>query len=135
MAHAGAGFDDRNESVVAHHFYKSAAAARYHQIDVADRLKHLSRRFVVGIEERSAVFRKIMFGEHASNKCNCGLVGVDSIRPALEHAGVAAFQAKRENVERHVRASLIDNADNAERHAHLANVHAVRLCPFSKSDA
>ena len=52
-------------------------------------------------------------------------VGVRGDRRAAQHDRVARLQAQRGAVDRHVRARLVDDRDDAERHAHLAHVEAV----------
>ena len=47
-------------------------------------------------------------------------------RGAAQDDRVARLQAQRRGVDRHVRARLVDDRDDAERHAHLAHVQAVR---------
>ena len=44
---------------------------------------------------------------------------------AAQDDRVARLQAQRGGVDRHVRARLVDDGDDAERHAHLAHVEAV----------
>ena len=56
-------------------------------------------------------------------------VGVRGRRGAAQHDRVARLQAQRGGVDRHVRARLVDDGDDAERHAHLAHVEAVGQAP------
>ena len=44
---------------------------------------------------------------------------------AAQHDRVAGLQAQRGGVDRHVRPRLVDDGDDAERHAHLAHVEPV----------
>jgi hypothetical protein len=53
-----------------------------------------------------------------------GAVGADGFRAAAQDGGVAGFQAQCRGVRRHVRPRLVDDADDAERHAHLADLDA-----------
>ena len=53
-------------------------------------------------------------------------VGVRRGRRAAQHDRVARLQAQRRRVDRHVRPRLVDDRDDAERHAHLAHVEPVR---------
>ena len=52
-------------------------------------------------------------------------VGVRGRRGAAQHDRVAGLQAQRRGVDRHVRPRLVDDGDDAERHAHLAHVEPV----------
>ena len=46
--------------------------------------------------------------------------------PPRSTDGVAALERERGDVDGHVRPRLVDRADDAERHAHLGDLHAVR---------
>ncbi len=59
-----------------------------------------------------------------------GFVGVTGVAAAFQHAGVARFDAERENVGRDVGPRFADHADHAERHADLAQSHAVGTGPL-----
>ena len=63
--------------------------------------------------------------QHALHYGNRRLVGEVRVLAALEHAGVSAFETKRENVQRDVGARFINDAYHAERHRHLAKAEAV----------
>ena len=52
-------------------------------------------------------------------------VGVRRRRRAAQHDGVAGLQAQRGGVDRDVRPRLVDDRDDAERHAQHAHVEAV----------
>ena len=56
-------------------------------------------------------------------------VGVRRRRRAAQHDGVAGLQAQRGGVDRDVRARLVDDRDDAERHAQPADVEAVGQPP------
>ena len=65
----------------------------------------------------------------------CGKRGMDgaaraqAVGAAAQDRGIAGFQAQRAGIGGHVRPALIDDADDAERHAHPLDRHAVRSCP------
>ena len=48
------------------------------------------------------------------------------ILTAFQHAGITAFETKREDVEGYVRASLVDHSDDTERYAHTTETKSVR---------
>ena len=52
-------------------------------------------------------------------------VGAERRRRAAQQRRVAALQAEPGGVDRHVRAGLVDDADHAERHPHLAQLQPV----------
>ncbi|KAF1858399.1 hypothetical protein Lal_00014910 [Lupinus albus] len=53
-------------------------------------------------------------------------VAVDGFRTAAQDGGVAALDAQAGRVDRHVRARFVDDADDAQRHAHAAHLDARR---------
>ena len=55
-----------------------------------------------------------------------GLVGMDSFGTAAQDGCIAGFQAQSGGIRRHVGARFVDDADDAERHAHLADLDAGR---------
>ena len=55
-----------------------------------------------------------------------GLVAANGFRAAAQDAGVAGFQAQAGRIGGHIRASLVDDANHAQRHAHLAQLDAGR---------
>ena len=55
--------------------------------------------------------------------------GAEALRAAAQDHGVAGLEAQHGGVRRHVRAALVDHADDAERHAHALDRHAVRTGP------
>ena len=50
----------------------------------------------------------------------------ESFRAAAQDHGIAGLEAERAGVGGDVRAALVDHADDAERHAHALDAHAVR---------
>ena len=52
---------------------------------------------------------------------------------ATQNGGIAAFQTQARCIGRDVRARLIDDADHAKRHAHMADLDAGRA-PFDVGD-
>src|SRR5690606_8632723 len=54
------------------------------------------------------------------------LVGIDRLRAATQGGGVAGFQAQGGGIDGHVRACLVDDADDAERYAHAADLDTGR---------
>ena len=58
-----------------------------------------------------------------------GAVGAVALGAAAQDRGIAGLEAERGGVDRHVGAALVDDADDAERHAHALDRHAVRPGP------
>ena len=62
-----------------------------------------------------------------------GAARVVAVRAAAQDRGVAGLEAQRAGVGRHVRPALVDDADDAERHAHALDVEAVGPRPAAPS--
>ena len=58
-----------------------------------------------------------------------GAVGALALGAAAQDRGIAGLEAERGGVGRDVGSALIDDADDAERHAHALDRHAVRPRP------
>ena len=63
--------------------------------------------------------------EHLVDHGHAGLVAVNGIASTLQHTGVAALEAEREHVVGHVGTGLVNHADDAEGHAHAAQLQSV----------
>ena len=57
-------------------------------------------------------------------------VGVQGLAAAAQDNSVAGFEAENGRVNGHVGTGLINHGDDTERHAHLANEHAVGTLPL-----
>jgi hypothetical protein len=54
---------------------------------------------------------------------------IGGIRAAAQDHRIAGLEAERAGIGRHVRAALIDDADDAERRAHAFDLQPVRAVP------
>jgi hypothetical protein len=73
---------------------------------------------------------------HASGERGVnGAAGERRVRAAAQNRGVAGFQAQRAGIRCDVGAALVDNSNNAKRHAHALDDHAVRPRPGFGNDA
>ena len=67
--------------------------------------------------------------------------GVDRAEPsgdfgtAAQDRGIAGLEAQRAGIRRHIGAALIDHADDAERHAHALDAHAIGPPPRRQDGA
>ena len=71
----------------------------------------------------------------AAQRCRDGGGGAVGLAPGAQHADVAGLQRERGGVRRDVRAALIDDGDDAHRHAALADAKAVRADEFVQRPA
>ena len=64
-----------------------------------------------------------------------GAAGMHALGAAAQDGGVAGLQAQRARIAGHVRPALVDDADDAERHAHARDVEAVGTRPLRDGGA
>ena len=57
---------------------------------------------------------------------------VEAFRASAQYRRVAGFDGQRAGVGRHVRAAFVDDADDAERHAHALKAQTVGPYPFGQ---
>ena len=126
--HPGTCLNDRYACSVANEVDEFPAPARYAQIDVSHSIEHLSRCLVCGRQQCHHVGVHAEAFQHLVYQGYFLTVGAVSILAPLEHAGIAAFEAERENVESDVGPGLVDHADDPEGHADTAQAQAVRQC-------
>ena len=130
VANAVEVLDHRDLRLACDPFDQAFATARHDHVDVLfirdeeadgsaiDRGDHLDRGF-----------RQAGCGQAFAHAGGNGLVAVQCLRPAAQDAGVAGLEAQRRGVGGHVRPRFVDDADDAERHAHLADLNAGRPVP------
>ena len=58
-----------------------------------------------------------------------GARGAETFGAAAQDHGVAGLEAERTGIGRHVGPALVDHADDAERHTHTLDAHAVGTPP------
>ena len=81
---------------------------------------------VGGRHHLDRVRRQSGFGQAFLDQGRQGAIAVDRFRPAAKDGGVAGLDAKAGRIDRHVRPRLVDDADDAQRHAHAADLDAAR---------
>ena len=122
---AGAGFDDRNAGVFAHEADQARAAARNDDVDVTHGVQQRSDGGVVRRKQGEGVFVDAFAAQGFVQQGGDGFVGVTGVAAALQHAGVARFDAEREDVGRDVGPRFADHADHAERNPPFDDGHSV----------
>ena len=78
------------------------------------------------LDDLHAVLRQAGAAQAFGHERRERAVAVDGFRTAAQDGGVAALDAQAGRVDRHVRASFVDDADHAQRHAHAAHLDARR---------
>ena len=115
---------------------QALAAARHDHVDVAVEARAASAptaaRSRVGTSWMASsgrpAARRPATGTHGSRALECEALGA-----AAQDRGIAGLEAERAGIGRHVRAALVDDADDAERHAHALDRQAVRPRPALRS--
>ena len=130
--HAGARFNAGDAGVVADKVDEPAAAARDDDVDVADGVQQRVRRLVRGGQQGRGRRGDAPARQHPLHDRHGGAVRRIRILPAFQHAGIPAFETQRENVQRHVRTGLINDADDPERHGDLPQMQPVREDPVQQ---
>ena len=106
---------------------QAAAATRHDDID---ELRHGDQitdgGAVGGVEDLHRRLRQAGDGQAFAHAGGDGLIRGERFPPASEDCGVTRFQAQRRGVRRDVGPRFVDDADHAQRHAHLADLDAGR---------
>ena len=129
-ADAGVVLDDRDGGVLRDEADERFAAAGDDAVDELVELEEVVERGAVGGgDELDGVGGQAGLGEGALDERGEGGVGVEDLLAAAEDGGVAALQAEDGAVDGDVGACLVDDADDADGHADLADFEAVGAGP------
>ena len=127
VAHAVQVLDHRDARLAHQPLDQALAAARHDHVDVVLHGDELAdRRAVGGLDHLHRGFGqsgRLQAFVHARGD---RLVGVDRFRAAAQDRRVAGLEAQPGGVGGHVRARFVNDADHAERHAHLPDLDAGR---------
>ena len=123
--------EHRHPRFLLHARDQALAAARHDHVDGAVEAgeHHPDRGAVARRHQLDRVRRQAGLREPVDDRVVDGAVGALALGAAAQDRGIAGLEAERGGVGRHVRAALIDDADDAERHAHALDRHAVRPRP------
>ena len=106
---------------------QALATARHDHIDILRHGDELAdRRAVCGGHHLHGVGRQASIGQTFLDERGQRAVRFDRLGAAAQNGRVARLDAKRRGIHRHVRTRLIDDADHAQRHTHLADLDAGR---------
>ena len=99
-------------------------------------LEHQADRLAVGGgHQLDGRLRQAGLAQAAGKAHLDGAAGVVAVRAAAQDRRVAGLEAERAGVRRHVRPALVDDADDAERHAHALDLEAVGPRPVCEHAA
>ena len=123
--------EDRNTRFFLHAFDQALAAARHDHVERAVQAgQHHAHGFAVARRhERDGGRRQPGFEETFDQRGMDGAAGAKTLRAAAQDRGIAGLQAQRAGIGGDIRPALIDDADDAERHPHALDAHAVRPPP------
>ena len=125
VAVADAGLDDGHGRLGDDGLDEVGAAARDEQVDQAAGGHQGADGAVAALEEADGVRGQALALERVAQHGDDGAVGVGGGAAAAQDDGVAGLQAEAGGVDGDVGAGLVDHADDAHRHAHLADLEAV----------
>ena len=130
VADAGAADQHRHRRVLLDEADQLFAAARHDEVDVVLHLEHLGDdRAVAGLDDLHGARGHAGGGDRAFDHAAEDDVRLQRFLAAAEDRRAARLQAQRRDINRDVRPVLVDGADNAEGHAHLADHQAVGQRP------
>ena len=123
--------EHRHARFLLHARDQALAAARHDHVDGAVEAgeHHADRGAVARRHELDRVRRQAGFAQPGDDRVVDGAVGALALGAAAQDRGVAGLEAERGGVGGHVGPALVDDADDAERHAHALDRHAVRPRP------
>ena len=125
MAVAVQVLDHRHPRLAGDALDQTLAAARHNHIDVVlhgDEFAH--RGAVGGLDHLHHACRQPGGLQPFTHAGGDGLVRMQRLGATAQDRGVAGFQAQACGIRRHVGTRLVDDADDAERHPHLADLDA-----------
>ena len=103
------------------------AAARHDHVDVLAHGDELADRGPVGgVDHLNDLGRQTGAGQRFLDQRGDCAVAANGLGAAAQDRGIARFKAQRRRVGGHVRTRFVDDADDAQRHAHLAHLNPAR---------
>ena len=133
VAVARAGLDDGHGRVHDNRADQSCAAARNQHIEIAVQLHHLGCGVAAGVlHQIDGVLRQTLGCQRCAHQLCQAHGGLECLLAAAQDARRAGLEAQHSRIHGDIRASLVDNADHAHRHALLTDVQAVRTLVHPK---
>ena len=81
---------------------------------------------ISGLNELDHICRQSCRCKAVSDHPDNSGIGCDGVASALENDGVARLESERKRIRCHIRTRLVNDADDAERHALLSYHQAIR---------
>ena len=128
--------DHRNAALALHPLDQGRPAARHDDVDHAAHLQHhADRGTVTRRHELYRVFRQIGSAQAVLQGRDQRARGMKALRAATQDHRIARFERDAAGIGGDVRAALIDDADDAERHADPGDPQPVGPGPFGEGAA
>ncbi len=107
------------------------AAARHDHVDRAVEAgeHHADRLAVARRHQRDRRGGQSGFDQAFDQRGMDRAAGAEALGAAAQDRGIAGLEAERAGIGGDIRPALIDHADDAERHPHALDAHAVRPPP------
>ena len=116
--HARLGQQARNQAL---------AAARHDHIDVFTHGNKLADRRAIGrINHLHRIGRQAGGGQALMHQGSNGTIAANRLGAAAQDGCIARFDAKSGRISGHIRAGLVNNPNNTQWDAHLANLNTTR---------
>ena len=126
MADARARLDDRHRRVLGDVLDEAGTAARDDDIEIAAQVHHdIDGLAVREVDELDGALGDARLVGSLGKQGADGDIRADGLRTAAQDDGVAGLEAEPRGIGRDIRARLVDDADDAERHAHAADLEAI----------
>ena len=129
MAVAHPGLDHRHLAVADHRVDQAGAAAGDQHVHQAAGRHQLGGHLPGAGDQLDRIGRQVGVGQPLAERLDDRGVRVGRRGGSAQQCRVAGLQADAPGVGRHVRARLVDDADHAERHSHLTDLHPVGVRP------
>ena len=127
MTNAMQMFDHRHPRIGADAFDQALAAARHDHVHIfrhADQFTH--RRAIRRIQHLHHIHRQAGFFQPLMDAGGDGLIGMQRFGTTAQDRGIARLHAQSGGIGGDVGPGFVNNANHAQRHAHLANLNAGR---------
>ena len=126
MAHPHPAGDDRHAAVLAAKLVQRIAAARYQQVQAIMHLQQLQQlRAVCAFHQLNGSLRNSGACKRTAHQRTERKVAAQRFAAAAQDGRVAAAQAQRRHINRHVRPRLVHHAQHADRHPLAMHLQAV----------
>src|ERR1051325_1046144 len=128
--------DDRDAALALYPLDQGRATARDYDVDNAAHLEHVANG--VAVTRRYQLYR--MFRQAGGPKTldkrrNQSPRGMEALRAAAQDRGISRFEGQSAGIGGHIRAALINDPDDPQRHADPCYAETIGPGPFVKHPA